>query len=317
VTSANGESLTPPTRIADTNVSSRLGNMPRILRFNNGGVFETADNNAVDAALKPHKSAWFGVPHRLESGLKYALLGVVLAVAVVFGFLRYGIPAIAEYAAYAMPAKVARAVGQGTLETLDKQVFQPSQIPAEKQTRLRQKFHAFIDQIDGIPVEVQFRRGGGIGANALALPSGVIIFTDELVGLTDDDNDLVAIYAHEAGHVAQRHAMRQVLQAAAFTITLALITGDVSASSELVVIAPTLLLTSSYSRHFEREADRFALDEMNERHIPPQHFITMLNKLEAWHRKRQPDRDKDSDKWLDYLASHPPTEERKAMFRGS
>ena len=39
-------------KVESLNISSRLGNIPRYLKFSNGGKFVTADNVAVDNLLK-------------------------------------------------------------------------------------------------------------------------------------------------------------------------------------------------------------------------------------------------------------------------
>ncbi len=62
---------------------------------------------------------------------------------------------------------------------------------------------------------LNFREGGAIGPNAFALPSGTIILTDELVDIAGDDNDMVlAVLAHEIGHVDKKHSLRQIYRAA-------------------------------------------------------------------------------------------------------
>ena len=48
----------------------------------------------------------------------------------------------------------------------------------------------------------------------LALPSGVVIVTDDLVALAKDADDVVAVLAHEVGHLEGRHGVRAVIQSA-------------------------------------------------------------------------------------------------------
>ena len=41
---------------------------------------------------------------------------------------------------------------------------------------------------------------------ALALPGGIIVVTDDMVNLAANDPELLAVLAHEMGHLRGRHA---------------------------------------------------------------------------------------------------------------
>ena len=61
--------------------------------------------------------------------------------------------------------------------------------------------------VDPIPehegYRLEFRYSEGMGANAVALPSGLIIVTDQLVTASHQDDEIIAIMAHEIGHHIQ------------------------------------------------------------------------------------------------------------------
>jgi predicted Zn-dependent protease len=89
------------------------------------------------------------------------------------------------------------------------------------------------------------------------------------------------------------------------------VTGDVSSTSSLITAAPLILTQTGYSRDFEREADYFAWQSMKQHSIPPEHFTTMLQRLEGSHRVDS----KQEDSALEgYLSTHPATQERVRMF---
>ncbi|GHT99358.1 peptidase M48 [Betaproteobacteria bacterium] len=307
----DGSPLTEAAAVERVEVSSRLGSTPRFVRFADGGVFETRDNDGVDVLLAPHRGQWHGLPHRLESSMRYALLGVLVTVAFVFAVLRYGVPAGAEYVAFKLAPETSRSIGRGTLTLLDRSILGPSKLSEIEQERWRQRMLGFIDNADGVVPQIEFRYSPRIGANAFALPSGVLVFTDQLVALAQSDEDLLAIYAHEVGHVVRRHAMRQLLQASTLTVLAALVTGDVSSTSSLITAAPLILTQTSYSRDFEREADYFAWQRMQQHNIPPAHFTAMLQRIEDSHRGAGR---KEGDTLEDYLSTHPATQERVRMF---
>lgn len=140
---------------------------------------------------------------------------------------------------------------------------------------------------DGHPFRLELRQGGGVGANALALPSGVIIVTDELVALARHDEELTAVLAHEVGHVTNRHSMRLLLQSSATALLIATLTGDITSLTALAASIPTVLVQTGYSRQFEREADDYAYDYLAAAGIPPRRFGDSLTRLEDTRRRRR------------------------------
>src|SRR5262249_35098920 len=107
--------------------------------------------------------------------------------------------------------------------------------------------------------ELQFRDAPALGPNALALPSGTILVTDQLVKLAQRDEELMAVFAHEITHVEQRHAVRAALQDSGVGFLVGMLLGDVSSAATLGVSLPAVLAQAGYSRDFEREADRGAV----------------------------------------------------------
>jgi Zn-dependent protease with chaperone function len=316
---AQGREVVPPIELEQVNISSRIGNTPRSILFPTGVKFETPDNAGLDQLLSRAGVA-HGRAHRLESRLRYALLGLVAVALFVWGLLQYGIPALAKAAAFSLPPSVNAQVGRGALEILDGRVFAPSHLSVQERQRLRRRFSRFAAGVSSdIPTHVIFRDAGkSIGANALALPSGTIIFTDQLVRLAHNDEELVAVLAHEMGHVAKRHGMRQTIQGSALGMLSVLIFGDVSSVSSAVAALPVLLTRLGYSRQFEREADAFAVNALRRQNISLSYFSDILLRLEKRNgcaRKGEAGADcEQADKRRGglggYLSTHPPTRER-------
>jgi Zn-dependent protease with chaperone function len=160
--------------------------------------------------------------------------------------------------------------------------------------------------------------------------------TDELIELAADDLELQSVMLHEIGHVVHRHSLRRLIENSGATLLLIWLTGDIEAGSSWATILPTILLQSSYSRDIEREADGYALDRMLVTGISPQHFASMMKKLDSLksHGDAGEEKDnlepgseegEDSPKptqgkgnngrhWLDYISSHPPTTSRIRRF---
>ena len=288
---------------ASVTVSDRLGRTPRRIRFDDGAVFETTDNDAVDAGLAAlGKRTFSGAVDRWERHWQVAA-GALLAVALISVlFVRYGIPLLANVAAHVLPPSVDRAIGSQGLEILDRSVMTPSKLSPARQQELRKRFREMTATLaDGHAYQLELRHGGHIGANAFALPSGIVVMTDELVALAQNDDEIVAVLAHEIGHVRGRHALRMILQSAGVAAITLAVFGDVSSTSALAATLPAVLLNAKHSREFEHEADGFAKSWLREHGIPERRFDDLLCRLE----KQSP-----SGAEVRYLSSHPPTEER-------
>ena len=156
-----------------------------------------------------------------------------------------------------------------------------------------------------------YRKGGGIGPNAFALPDGTIILTDEMVNLAAHDQELSAVLAHEIGHVVYRHGMRSIVQDSLLGFAILAVTGDITGSSELFVGLPVLLTELAYSREFEREADQYVLTYMQDHGIDLIHFANLMRRVE---KEAGNNRQGDTKKWIYYLSTHPMTEERLKAF---
>jgi Zn-dependent protease with chaperone function len=289
-------------------ISSRIGNTPRSIYFPDGEKFETDENDAVDAILAKyaiHRGARF--IHILETKKHYILLALFVVIISSFSLIRYGIPAMAKAAAFALPASTSSAIGQGALEIMDRTLFSKSELNQETRERISKYFAEMAEkQPQGFNYNLAYRKGNRIGANALALPSGTIILTDELVQIVKDDGEIIAVLAHEFGHIAYRHSLRRLFQDSVVGLLVVMITGDISSTSSLIAALPTILVEAQYSQSFELEADNYALDYLHNNNIDPIHFKNLMLHLEKYHSEN-----KDLP---GFLSTHPPTADRIRLF---
>jgi Zn-dependent protease with chaperone function len=269
--------------LAQVRVSERIGSSRRRLYFPDGAQCETGDNDAVDALFAGQTPARSRLLARWESGLHYAVAALVITALAGWAIVFWGVPAAAKQVAFALPADTEQLIGRDALATLDRVVFKPSALPPERQQALRKLHARMAAEIGGGNDRLELRAGGRVGANALALPAGIIVFTDELVKLARDDREIEAVMAHEFGHQRQRHILRHVLQDSAAALLVAITIGDLSALTSLLAAAPTLLVQMKFSRDFEEEADDFALAYLAKHGIPVETFAAILQRLEAAH----------------------------------
>lgn len=306
--------LTPRDRVR---VSDRLGDTPRFLAFPDGSKFETDDNATIDA-LMPDPVV--GLIHRLETHWRGIAAALLVVVAVIFATVRFGIPLLAEQIAFTLPQSVNDELGAGVLAALDRELFQPTTLDAATRARLTQQFGALAAAVaPDQPIEVVFRDAADtLGPNALALPSGTVVFTDQLVTLAEDERQVVAVFAHELGHLVRRHGLRQGIQASTLTLLMVSVFGDVSSVSSLTGSLPLMLTQLGYSRAFEREADAFAVAALERQGIEPEHFAAILERLEQAVRcgDKGPDCEPEQQgELVGYLSTHPATAERVRRIR--
>ena len=107
-----------------------------------------------------------------------------------------------------------------------------------------------------------------------------MIFTDAMVQLAEEDDELLAIAAHEVGHVQHRHSMRHMIQSSILAFMFAVIAGDISGTSEVFLGLPVLLTELSYSREFEREADQYSFKWLRDNKKSPLLFANIMSRME-------------------------------------
>lgn len=299
-------------------ISTRLGSAPRVITFTTGETFTTNDHTGVDSlAQKSGKETWQRYLPLLEKNIALVLATGIIAVIIVWLTITRGIPELAEFVAFNLPLEVERSIGTGTLEIIDDSIAHPSELPIAIQEKMQLRVAPYLVRY-GPDGTVLVFRSSSFGANAFALPSGIILFTDDLVNLAENEDELLAVLFHELGHLKYRHILRRSLQGSFITILTVLLTGDLSGTNELIAGIPLLLIDTAYSRDFEREADDFAMQRMIAENIPLAAFENILNRLEESHRIKNEQRtlgDGSGNFVTDYLSSHPGTPERVNLIR--
>lgn len=273
VVSHDGESLRHP--IADIEIEAPLAGMPRHLTLPDGAVIEADDS--------PQLKLWFaqtGALERLVDWLErrwpIAVASLAVTAAAAWGIYAYVLPAGAKVAAYNMPQAWEQSIAQGSIDTLRQFGFFKSDIPLERQAAIRARFAPLVAALpDAQRYQLEFRKTLYFGPNAFALPGGRMVVLDALIELTDDDEEIIGVLAHELGHAYHRHAMRNALQSSFLGIITVVAFGDVSTLGSL----PLVGLQARYTRGFEKEADVFAIEAMQRANISPEALASMFEKL--------------------------------------
>lgn len=316
----SGEGVERSHPLADLAVSPRLATVRRSVRFPDGALCELSDDRFLDEILsRQGKGRGAALLHRWERSIPRALIALALTAAVVGGFVAFGIPALARKAAFAIPPSTETSLGRETLAVLDRLVFTPTKLPAPRRQELAVLFGRMTRELPWAGAyRLELRASERLGANALALPSGIIVVTDRLVEIVESDDELAAVLAHEMGHVRHRHALRHTLQNSATGLLLAALTGDIVSVTSLSAGLPTALVDAKFSRDYETQADDAAVAYLKSRGIPLARYAAILTRLQAEHDRREGGKGKGKERSLtDYFSTHPVTEERISRFMGA
>ena len=285
---------------------SRLGNTPRVLEFPNGVRCKSRENDKIDQILldfdiKKSKT------HKIESSWGLSLGAVLITIGFVWFMLTSGATYTAQIIASTLPQSTLDEVSELTMKQLEEGYLYPSRLSDAQKNILQ---HHFDRLTKGEPrYKLHFRSSERMGANAFALPSGDIVLTDQLVKLSQDNQlrDILGVLAHEKGHVVEKHSLRMAIKVGIAGVIIGYITGDISI---LATGIPTILINSSYSREFEREADAHAVKELQKMGISTQYIATLFERLAQEHKMDE------NSTLTQLITTHPMTNERVDYFRG-
>ncbi|HQR72880.1 MAG TPA: M48 family metallopeptidase [Burkholderiaceae bacterium] len=293
-------------RIGQVRVHDRVGaSAPRSIELPDGALLHLPVDPAFDALidrLTHRRGAW--VRH-MELRWRYALAALVLVLAGAWCFVRFGMPVLASAAAERVSPAFAAEIGGLALAQFDEHLLEPSQLDAARQREIRASFDRLIASVTHTepPLRLEFRSSQSVGPNALALPGGVIIITDQLVELSQNDDELLLVLAHETGHELNRDSLKQLFEGLGTTLVVAAMTGDPSSPASLAAAAPVVLIQSGYSRADERAADRYAFAFADAHGIARGRLTDLLARVEKV---------AGGGTLPTFLSTHPSTEDRRS-----
>ena len=119
--------------------------------------------------------------------------------------------------------------------------------------------------------------------NAMALPGGFMYVNSGLILTADDEAEMAGVIAHEIGHVAAHHAVREQTRmnyAQLGTIPLIFIGGWTGYGIYEAAQIGIPLTYLQFSRGFESQADFLGVQYMYRLGYDPQAFVTIFEKLE-------------------------------------
>ncbi|WP_243370298.1 M48 family metallopeptidase [Geotalea sp. SG265] len=313
----SGEGVEKRFPVDSVKVSPPLGNVRRTVRFTDGALCEILDDRHFGKVLGDSRQPIQRFISRWERNLPMVLAALVLTIAAIAGFIKYGVPLLTKQVVQAIPQASEVQLGKESLEFLDKHLMEPSRLPSDRRQRIASLFSEMKKKLPRAQhYHLEFRASKAIGANAFALPGGIIVVTDGMVELARNDEELEGVLAHEAGHQHARHALRHVLQSTGSGLLIAAVTGDITSITTLSATLPTTLVNAGYSREFENEADDAAVAYLTAQGIHPRVYAGMLARLQADHDKKAGGTGNRVWTPADLFATHPSTSERMRRVLG-
>jgi predicted Zn-dependent protease len=138
--------------------------------------------------------------------------------------------------------------------------------------------------------------------NAYALPGGIVVVNRGMLKEAHSAEELAGVLAHEVQHVEHRHTLQQMISSAGWAAVLAVVLGDVSAITAIVIHQ---LGNLRHSRKLEAQADLEGMRALANAGIPLDGMASLFRRLQAEEAKRGGDGSA-------LLSSHPATDERIA-----
>jgi Zn-dependent protease with chaperone function len=224
------------------------------------------------------------------------------ATASIVGVVLFGVPLAADRLAPLVPPALERRLGdvaEGQVKTL----FGGKTCNNASGQAAFTKLVNAIRESTGLDTSIQSEVLATPVPNAFALPGGRVYLFSGLLAKAENADEIAGILAHELGHLSHRDGTRNLIYNGGTSFLIGLLFGDITGSGALI-FASRSLVTASYSREAEQNADTFAIDAMHRLGRSPKPMGELMFRVTG----------KEGDKSLSVLSNHPLTEDRLARM---
>jgi Zn-dependent protease with chaperone function len=228
-----------------------------------------------------------------------AIIGWSLAAAVsIVAVVVFGVPLAADRLAPLVPPSLERRLGDAA-EGQVKVVFGDKYCTNASGQAAFNKLVNAIREAAGMDTSIKTAVVATPIPNAFALPGARIYLLNGLLAKAENPDEIAGVLAHEFGHLRHRDGTRNLIYNGGTSFLIGLLFGDITGSGALI-FASRSLMTSSYSREAEYNADTFSIDVMHKLGRSPKPMGQLLFRVTG----------KEVDKGLSILSNHPLTEDR-------
>lgn len=162
------------------------------------------------------------------------------------------------------------------------------------------------NSLDDNPKDLQVEVANIDMLNAVALPGGKVLLFQGLLDQAKSPDEVAGVLAHEIGHVRERHVMQGLLR----QMGLAVVLGGFDGSGGSTLNS---LLSTTYTRDSEREADDHSLNALKKANVSPVGTADFFNRLASMDGSRDL-KDRQARTMASYTSSHPLSDERRKLF---
>jgi predicted Zn-dependent protease len=225
------------------------------------------------------------------------------------------LPDLGDSSSSALSPQLERKLGESVMREI--RLNEPSFVDdPEIDEYLNSLGYKLLSSTPGSRLDFEFFAVRDPSINAFALPGGFIGMHTGLITAADTESEVASVLAHEITHVTQRHiarlfgAQKQMQLPAMIAMAAAMLAArsrpDLATGAAMVAQGAAVQGQLSYSRDFEREADRIGFQTLQTAGFDVRAMPVFFEKLQRF------TRGSDDGSAPGYLRSHPLTADRVA-----
>lgn len=145
--------------------------------------------------------------------------------------------------------------------------------------------------------------------NAFTIPGGYVYVNRGLLERIHSDDELAAVLAHEIGHVAARHAAKQIQAQMGYSLVMDIALGAGGSQDLTQALQITFsLISSGYSREDELQADKLSVRYVSRAGLDPEATLRVLELIQELEKSNPAG-------MLVFIRSHPPASQRIEVIK--
>ncbi|WP_205510826.1 M48 family metallopeptidase [Longitalea arenae] len=228
---------------------------------------------ALKQTLRRHRL--FSKAHSRALGSIWVKLGIIalILIGILLALYLWLAPWLGERIAGGIAKESEISMG----EKMYQSVIQQYKIDTHK-TAVLNDFYAQLHYDVGYPVKITVVESGEM--NAFAIPGGHIVVYTSILENMKTPEELAALLGHEASHIALRHSLRNIFRDLARKMFLAMVFGNESGITSVLINNADALKQLQYSRSLETEADNNGLQLMAKNNINTQGMVRLMQMLQ-------------------------------------